>query len=94
MPGARRFDPQTSHDAANTVQDVKETQRIIMDMLKLGPKNDIDIIMAIKYFHGPIASDSGIRSRRAELVQRGLVKDSGVREKLASGRLSIVWSLA
>jgi len=39
----------------------------------------------------PIASPSGVRSRRAELVVLGLVEDTGTKRKLVSGRNAIVW---
>jgi hypothetical protein len=39
----------------------------------------------------PMASDQGIKSRRAELVAEGFVEDSGKRVILPSGRKSIVW---
>jgi len=39
----------------------------------------------------PMASPSGVRSRRAELVVLGLVEDTGLRRKLVSGRNAIVW---
>jgi hypothetical protein len=42
----------------------------------------------------PRASESGIRSRRAELVDRGLVVDTGRRIRLESGRYAIVWGRA
>lgn len=39
----------------------------------------------------PNQSDSGIRTRRKELVERGLIEDSGMRVKMPSGRKAIVW---
>jgi hypothetical protein len=42
----------------------------------------------------PTASESGIRSRRAELVRQGVVKDSGERQVLRSGRKAVVWTVA
>ena len=94
MAGARSTDPHTSHEAADSVTRIKETQRLILDVLQFGTKTDTDIINAIRQVYGEVASDSGIRSRRAELVKSGLVKDTGARVKLPSGRHSIVWSIA
>lgn len=37
------------------------------------------------------ATASGIRSRRAELVEAGWVKDSGSKRELRTGRMGIVW---
>lgn len=36
-------------------------------------------------------SPSGLRTRTNELVQKGLVKDSGKRESTPSGRKAIIW---
>jgi hypothetical protein len=38
-----------------------------------------------------MASPSGIRSRRSELVYSHLIADSRARRKLRSGRNAIVW---
>ena len=38
-------------------------------------------------------SDSGLRTRRSELRDRGLVRDSGERRKLESGRMAVVWEV-
>jgi hypothetical protein len=66
-------------------------QNIYM-ILKKKPMVDWDMIdMYRTRKRAPKASTSGLRSRRAELVRMGLVKDSGKRIKLRSGRYSIVW---
>jgi hypothetical protein len=41
----------------------------------------------------PKQSPSGIRTRRSELVEEGIVKDSGRLETLPSNRKAIVWEL-
>ena len=94
MVRARRTDPVTSHLAAESVDNVTQTQAFILRCLKR-PRNDVELVNAyMAYKTAPNASESGIRSRRAELVDRGLVIDTGRRVKLASGRYSIVWGLA
>jgi hypothetical protein len=91
---ARSTDPVTSHMAAESVDNVTRTQTYILRCLKR-PRNDVELVNAFRsYKSAPLASESGIRSRRAELVDRGLVIDTGRRVKLASGRYSIVWGLA
>lgn len=96
MAGARTTDPGTSHQAAASVKDITDTQRAIYILLLAGPANDVEGWACYKYGidNGlcPLISESGYRSRRAELVALGLVKDSGERVKLPSGRNSIVWS--
>lgn len=39
-------------------------------------------------------AESTVRTRRKELLDAGLVKDTGVREKLESGRNAIIWQAA
>lgn len=94
MPRARKTDPKTSHDAAESVNQVTRTQEYVLRALRR-PRNDSQLIEAYRsYKTAPRASESGIRSRRAELVDRGLVVDSGQRVKTESGRWSIVWRSA
>jgi hypothetical protein len=91
---ARSTDPVTSHLAADSVDNVTATQAYILRCLKR-PRNDGQLVDAYRaYKTAPRASESGIRSRRAELVDRGLVADTGFRVLLNSGRYSIVWGLA
>lgn len=93
MPKARRTDPQTSHDAAESVKRVTDTQSYILQALRR-PRTDIQLVEAyVRIGKAPRASESGIRSRRAELVRKGLVIDSGVKQVLPSGRKAIVWAL-
>lgn len=97
MPGARLTDPQTSHDAADSVKNITDTQRAIL-MILTWPKTDEELVDAFYQMADSNgwkqASPSGIRSRRAELVSQGLVVDSGERAKLSSGRSAIVWKVA
>lgn len=91
MPKVRKTDPETSHEAADSVENVTLTQEYILRALRR-PRNDAQLIEAYRaYKTAPRASESGIRSRRAELVDAGLVDDSGKRVKMPSGRFSIVW---
>jgi hypothetical protein len=94
MPQARKTDPQTSHDAANSVKDVSKTKKAILVLLR---KHQSDMQLVANYSKlarqnkAPRASESGIRSRRAELVRLGLVKDTGKRDRSAANRQMIVW---
>jgi hypothetical protein len=98
MAIARNTDPQTSHAAAASVRNVTATQTAILNLfskqLGLSDSELIDIYFAwVDAGFAPMASPSGIRSRRAELVVRGLLADSGEREKTPSGRSSVIWSI-
>jgi hypothetical protein len=90
---ARKTDPTTSHEAAASVGNITNTQKVILHLLQK-PMTDVELIESFyKSVNRSLvwASESGIRSRRSELVQAGLVADSGTREKLPSGRNAIVW---
>jgi len=91
MPFARTTDPETSHEAAQSVTNITPLKQEILQRL-MTPMTDADLIETIRTGSRLIATESGIRSRRAELVQAGLVKDTGARVKLATGRNAIVWS--
>lgn len=96
MPHARVTDPQTSHDAANSVTNTAQTKTAIVEIYKkFGPLTDPELI--IKYYEmvakglAPNASESGIRTRRSELVTMGIIENTGFKEKLPSGRNAIIW---
>jgi len=88
---ARTMDPETSHEAAESVRNVTTTQEYVLRALRR-PRTDPELLEAYRQFkRAPRASESGIRSRRAELVRAGLVRDSKRRVRLESGRRAIVW---
>lgn len=94
MPKARGSDSVTSFEAAESVDRVTETQEYVLKALRR-PRVDVELVEAYNAFkRAPRASESGIRSRRAELVDRGLVVDTGRRVRLESGRFAIVWGRA
>lgn len=91
MARARTTDPQTSHDAAGSVQNENTIRYWVLKLLDR-PRTDVELVEVygnMKY--APRASESGIRSRRAELVADGLVEATDKRVKLPSGRNAIVW---
>ena len=92
-PVARTGDPDTSHAAAKSVRNLTNKQEAVLTLFQgYGPMTDET--MRVKYLasgHRGPQSESGLRTRRSELVRKGLVKDSGERVKLASGRMAIVW---
>lgn len=98
MPNARHTDPSTSHEAARslTAERLTETQSAILELL--GSRQMTDELIQRAYDVGVAdgawspASPSGLRSRRAELVARGLVEEKD-RDKTRFGRSTIVWGL-
>lgn len=94
---ARHTDPETSHDAAASLREerVRRSQQHVLTLLRReGPLTDSAISeLYPRYYPNPTdrQSPSGLRTRRAELVDQGLVEDSGERATLPSGRKSIVW---
>ena len=94
-PRARNSDPWTSHAAAQSVPTVfvRASQQAVLKVLRrYGPLHDQHIIHRVRAW-GFKASNSGIRSRRSELVYLGLVRNSGRTVKLPSGRNSIIWEI-
>jgi hypothetical protein len=95
MANWRKTDPDTSRDAALSVSEetLTKTQAFILKSLKR-PRTDEQLVAAFRAFKtAPWASESGIRSRRAELAKRGLVAIVG-ESKTASGRRAYVWQIA
>lgn len=92
---ARSTDPQTSHDAAARISNFTNVAMGILEtLIEYGPMHDEKLIAKFREYCPSVkASDSGIRSRRAELVGYGELRDSGDRAKTKSGRDSIVWEI-
>lgn len=90
---ARNTDPQTSHDAAASVAGQTETQRHLLELLAGEPATDMDLMERWHAEWGP-ATPSGLRTRRSELTEAGLVIDTGERRPSPSGRLCVVWGLS
>jgi hypothetical protein len=96
---ARATDPITSHWAAESITNSTQVQKVILQLL-VNPMTDFELVLAFNNLWrnsdlpvGLRASESGIRTRRAELVRAGLVEDSGNKVTLGSGRKAIIWSL-
>lgn len=100
---ARRSDPPTSHEAAASLpaDRLRLSQNAVLRVLRgRGPMCDTDLLAAYANVaregstRFPPQSESGIRTRRKELVAKGLVKDTGDTVVLESGRKSVVWAVA
>jgi hypothetical protein len=90
---ARWTDPETSHDAAASLDPITLTsiQAKVLDVLQTrGPRPDVELVILYHARYGS-AGESTIRTRRRELVDLGLVRDTGERVVLQSGRHAIVW---
>jgi hypothetical protein len=97
MPHARTTDPITSHQAAASVTNLSATKNFILWLFdKFAYLTDEEL-----YAHycrymasgdAPMASASGVRTRRSELTETGYLVDSGIRGKTASGRNAITWT--
>jgi hypothetical protein len=73
---------------------VTEQQSAILNILAV-PMTDEELVARYEGLAdaglAPMASPSGIRSRRSELVHAGMVVDNRERRKLRTGRNAIVW---
>jgi hypothetical protein len=97
MPHARMTDPITSHLAADSISkgELAKTQILIVSCFAGGPLPDFELVEMFQTLYPNVASESGIRTRRAELVKLGVVADTGEKVKIPnSGRLAIVWGLS
>lgn len=90
---ARSTDPETSHEAAWSLENATKVQaRILWLHNKWRGYTDEELRVEYRSRFGP-TGESSVRSRRHDLVGHGLVEDTGVRRALKSGRDGIVWSL-
>lgn len=94
---ARNTDIRTSHDAADSVEDLTALQNRIMSLFG-GIGNgltDEELIRAYARAYGSFypSSDSSIRSRRSELVHTQFLRDSGDKRLTKAGRATTVWRL-
>lgn len=105
-PRARRSDPLTSHQAAAVVGNLRESQRAVLTIFIDAGRPLIDEELIALYSDAliedrrrlrngaPVQSESGIRTRRRELADAGLIEDSGERRANSNGNSSIEWRLA
>ena len=96
-PVARSTDPVTSHDAAAGLAGISDRQALVLEVLRTcGPLTDQELarIYAGRVnSHGYIGqSDSGLRTRRRELVDAGFVYDTGTKRPTVGGDQAIVWA--
>lgn len=101
-PRARKTDPQTSREAAASVDKrrVSDTHKLILRIFaSAGELCDLDLEVVYQGRRAaapglyPEISDSGLRTRRSELVNGGLLADSGRKTTLPTGRKAILWKI-
>ena len=86
----RRGARETEKSAARSVK-VEKTRRQVADVMELVRyATHEQLIESVRAF-GYVISDSGVRSRCHELVEAGVVRDSGRKIPTKSGRASTVW---
>lgn len=97
---ARGSDPWTSHAAARSLdpERLRETQKAVLSAFQeFGAMHHEALVEKYAATYAgrgwPKQSVSGLRTRTHELVEGGLLRDSGMAVVLASGRKSIVWSV-
>lgn len=88
----RRTDPDTSYEAALSLSSERLSwcRRMILALLRQGALTDEQIADRWAEVGSP-QSPSSLRTRRAELVDAGLVRDSGRHGLTRSGRRTIIW---
>lgn len=108
-PVARHSDPDTSHVAAESVSQWtisgvrlwwlkhlaflrgRDYHQLNLDNVSVGYWATDE--GARRFYAGPKTSDSGFRTRRAELVKMGLVEDSSLTFAISTGRDAIAWQI-
>ena len=84
-----RSDPETSHAAAKQAAHfVGEHQLIVLEVLRFGDHTGDEIAARCKL------DKFQVMRRTKELVERGLIEDSGERRATPKGRPSVVWRMA
>lgn len=100
---ARTTDPDTSHAAAASIQNLTAAQARVLALFKtFGDLTDTELAAHYEKMVGigsalvqswPPMSPSGLRSRRAELCAQNRLEDTGKRARTPSGRSTICWGI-
>ena len=90
----RRTDPDTSLAAAASLGDLRDAQVEVYRLFeKAGPMSD-EMLLSVASAENVGQTPSGLRTRRSELVEAGLVVDTGRKGKTSTGHSTIIWDLA
>lgn len=92
---ARTTDPATSHAAAASIADLRASQAAVLAMfIFYGELYDQQLVERYqREEREPMQSESGLRTRRRELCDAGLIERTNRTVRLPSGRKSYVWRL-
>lgn len=97
---ARRTDPETSYAAAAvTTEDIKGRARQMLWRLldRMGDATDEEMydeyVRLVVSHRAPMITDARLRHMRKDLVEMGLVLDTGVRRAQRSGSKARVWKV-
>lgn len=94
---ARRTDPRTSHAVARRITNTQKVRAHIEYLFRnLGRMHDESLIvnyLASSSNLRPHATEQSIRSRRKELVDRNVLRDSGEKKLTRAGNPSAVWEI-
>jgi len=88
-PRARRTDPLTSHEAADT-NDVSKSIGWVLQTLARKSLADHELV-GLAEMHGLHFTGQRLRTARAALVGMGLVEPSGIYRLTENNRRAIVW---
>lgn len=97
---ARKTDPSTSHEAAESVADISVLQKNLLDIFKRTGRGLTDEQLVERYNTWRMrkkwasASPQSIRSRRSELVVKGYIEFDGEYGVTVFGRKTRVWRLS
>lgn len=89
----RSTDPETSRNSTEPERLRSQYENILSVYAKNGALSDTELWVNYRaMFPDQRISPSGLRTRRAELVTKGLVKDTGTLGVTASGRSTVIWT--
>ena len=97
---AHKNDPQTSHDAAASLNPdtTAELKRVILDLLRRQPRAQFKLTAFYVKFQRanswPKVKDDSVAKRLSELVKADLVIDSGRRDVSPYGKSVVIWAVA
>lgn len=98
LPLARPTDPETSHDAAESLTHIKAVHRAIVQLLRTAPMTDFELKqiyrMERKAEGWPDIELESVRKRRSDLVSLGMVSSTGARRTdPTTGKTATVWGV-